>query len=87
MDRAVPGRDLSGDPGHEGGSQPMASLRGGCAAAPTQQPLMGANTGAPARDLANAMDTESPDSGFLGGSTQSFKTDGTGDSGARTATA
>ncbi|MEU6316097.1 hypothetical protein [Streptomyces sp. NPDC047009] len=64
--RAVPGTDLSIDIGHEGSSQPMAALRGGCAAAPTQQPLGGANTGAQ-RPGPNAMDTESPDSGFMGG--------------------
>lgn len=70
--RAVPGTDLSGDPGHEGGSQPMNSLKGGCAVAYTQQPLSGANTGAPGRDLANATDDQSPDSGFMGGSMQTY---------------
>lgn len=61
----------STDPGHEGGSQPMASLRGGCAAPNTQQPLMGANTGAQ-RPGPNATDSQSPDSGFMGGSVQTY---------------
>ncbi|MEV7362766.1 hypothetical protein [Streptomyces sp. NPDC091299] len=36
--RAVPGSDLSGDPGH-GGVQPMKDLKGGCAAPNTAAPL------------------------------------------------
>jgi hypothetical protein len=36
---------LSGDPFHEGGSQPMASLKGGQEAPHTQQPLMSSNSG------------------------------------------
>lgn len=84
--RAVPGSDLTGDPGHEGGSQPMQSLKGGCAAAPTQMPLGGQNTGAQ-RPGPNAMDSESPDSGFLGASAQTYRTNGTGGSDTRPATA
>lgn len=64
--RAVPGNDLSGDPGHEAGNRPMHSLKGGCAAPNTQQPTMGTNTGAP-HPGPNATDDESPSSGFLGG--------------------
>ena len=69
--RAVPGTDLSNDIGHEGGGQPMRVLKGGCAAPNVQQPLMGANSGAQ-RPGPNAMDTESPDSGFIGGSPQTY---------------
>jgi hypothetical protein len=77
--RAVPGSDLSGDPGHEGSVQPMGSLRGTCTDAYTQ-PLIGAeNTGAP-HPGPNAMDSESPSSGFLGGSAQSLKGGGVGGS-------
>lgn len=64
--RAVPGTDLSGDPGHEGGSQPMTALKGGCAAPITVAPLAGTNSGAQ-RPGPNATDTESPNSGFMGG--------------------
>lgn len=76
--RAVPGSDLSGDPGHEGGSQPMTSLKGGCAAVNVQQPLSGPNTGAPAQDLANATDAQSPTSGHMGGSMQTYTGGGGG---------
>ena len=67
--RAVPGTDLSGDPGHEGGGQPMRVLKGGMAAANLVQPFSAPNTGAPARDLANATDASSPTSGYLSGAT------------------
>lgn len=69
--RAVPGADLAGDPGHEAGSQPMAALRGGCAAPYTQQPLSGANTGAQ-RPGPNATDADSPTSGHLAGATWTY---------------
>ncbi|KUJ38965.1 hypothetical protein ADL25_22285 [Streptomyces sp. NRRL F-5122] len=36
--RAVPGTDLSGDPGH-GGIQPMKALKGGCAAPNVAAPV------------------------------------------------
>ncbi len=84
--RAVPGADLSGDPGHESGRQDMRALKGGCAAAYTQQPLMGANAGAQ-RPGPNAMDSESPDSGFLGASAQTYRTNGTGGTDSRPGTA
>lgn len=85
--RAIPGADLSGpDFGHEGGSQPMLSLRGTCAAAYEQPAVGAANTGAP-HPGPNAMDGESPDSGSMsGGATWTYKGGGTGDS-ARSATA
>ncbi|KUJ38966.1 hypothetical protein ADL25_22290 [Streptomyces sp. NRRL F-5122] len=41
------------------------------AAVSTQQPVMGTNHGAQ-RPGPNAMHTESPDSGFLGGSMQTY---------------
>lgn len=34
---------FSGDPFHEGGSQPLASLKGGMEPAPTQAPMSGEN--------------------------------------------
>ena len=67
--RAVPGTDLSNDIGHEGGSQPMTSLKGGMATPNVAQPFSAPNTGAPARDLANATDATSPTSGHLSGAT------------------
>lgn len=69
--RAVPGTDLSGDPGHEAGRQDMKSLKGGCAAVYTQQPLSGTNTGAP-QPGPNATDADSPSSGHMGGSMQAY---------------
>jgi hypothetical protein len=36
---------FSGDPYHEGGSQPMASLKGGMESPNTQMPLTGENSG------------------------------------------
>jgi hypothetical protein len=35
-----------GDPGHEGGSQPMRSLKGGCSGVNVQAPMSGENSGA-----------------------------------------
>lgn len=64
--RAVPGSDLSGDPGHEAGRQDMKVLKGDCAAPNIAQPIAGTNTGAQ-RPGPNATDAESPSSGFLGG--------------------
>jgi hypothetical protein len=36
---------LSGDPFHEGGSQPMAGLKGGMIGPNTQQPMTSSNSG------------------------------------------
>lgn len=69
--RAVPGTDLSGDPGHEAGRRPMHVLKGGCAEPNIQQPTMGTNTGAPHPGPV-ATDAESPTSGFMGGSMQAY---------------
>ena len=63
--RAVPGTDLSVDIGHEGGRQDMKALKGGSAAPNVAAPFSAPNTGAPARDLANATDASSPTSGYL----------------------
>ncbi|MFG3205000.1 hypothetical protein [Streptomyces sp. NPDC048192] len=49
----------------------MSALKGGCAAPNVVQPLGGTNTGAQ-RPGPNAMDTESPDSGHMGGSMQNY---------------
>lgn len=70
--RAVPGSDLSGDPGHESGSQPMRSLKGAMAAPFEQQPMAGVNTGPVRGDLANATDKDSPTSGHLAGATWTY---------------
>lgn len=37
--------NLSGDPFHEGGSQPMAHLQGGMESPNTQAPMQGSNSG------------------------------------------
>ena len=36
---------LAGDPFHEGGSQPMASMKGGMESPNTQMPMQGDNSG------------------------------------------
>lgn len=46
MDTNVTPSPFPGDPGHEGGSQPMRHLKGGCSGVHTQMPdLQEANTG------------------------------------------
>ena len=45
MDTNVQAVAFPGDPGHEGGSQPMRGLKGSCSGVNTQAPMSGENSG------------------------------------------
>lgn len=72
---------FAGDPGHEGGSQPMRHLKGGCSDVHTQAPMSGENSG---NSIGGANDTTPEIAGWTGYLANSGGSRGVGGNDSRT---